>query len=153
MDPNYNQQGYPNYQQQAYPNPQYPNYPPQQGYAPPQVQISPEQLRLQTEAWDSARRLHAGGTHPATIYDILVQKGVDPVAAQRIVQSATLVPAANYKSEAGRDMLIGGLWIIGGVVITVGTYMAVSESGGHYLITYGPIVYGLIRFFKGVAKL
>lgn len=153
MDPNYNQQGYPNYPQQGYPNPQYQNYPQQQGQNPLPPPASPEQQRLQTEAWESARRLHAGGTHPATIYDILVQKGVDPVAAQRIVQSATSVPATNNKSEAGRDMLIGGLWIVGGLVITIGSYMAVSDGGGRYLITYGPIIYGVIRFFKGVAKL
>jgi hypothetical protein len=49
-------------------------------------------------------------------------------------------------------MLIGGLWIAGGLILTIGSYMAVSESGGHYFITYGPIIYGVIRFFRGVSK-
>lgn len=156
MDPNFPANG--NYPPQQ--NPYAPNFnaPPQaqQPYnAPPPAQpvYGPDQLRLQNEGWNTARNMHAGGIHPATIYDVLVKKGIDPPAAQRIVQSATSVPASSGKSEAGKDMLIGGGLIVLGLAITIGTYAAASDGGGYYLISYGPIIYGVIHFFKGVAKL
>jgi hypothetical protein len=53
----------------------------------------------------------------------------------------------------GADMAIGALICIVGIVITAGSYMAASGSsgGGRYVIAWGAIVFGAIRFFKGMA--
>lgn len=132
-----------------------PQAPPQYGYPPHDPQNDPNYQRLKSEAWQTARNMHEGGIPQATIYDVLMKKGLDPATAQQTVLSAMSYPAANRKGEAGKDMLIGGILIVVGIVITVATYSAASSSssGGHYLIAYGPVIYGVIRFFKGVSKL
>ncbi|HET6990977.1 MAG TPA: hypothetical protein VFJ43_06620 [Bacteroidia bacterium] len=110
-----------------------------------------DQQKLIAEATQTASTLKSSGVSDATIYDILVKKGVDPSTAEQITRNT--IPAKTVeKSEGRNDMIIGGLWIAGGLILTIGSYMAVSESGGHYFITYGPIIYGVIRFFRGVAK-
>jgi hypothetical protein len=50
-------------------------------------------------------------------------------------------------------MLIGAALCIAGIGITAFTYSLVSESGGTYLILWGPAVYGAIRFFRGLVRL
>lgn len=112
----------------------------------------PTQQQLD-EAWETATSMVGSGILPQTIYEILTEKGIPPQTAQHLVQKALheTDPATGIASTGGRDMLIGGLWIAGGLVITIGTY-AMASNGGTYFITYGPIIYGVIRFFKGVAK-
>lgn len=97
-------------------------------------------------------RMKAAGVSNAVIYDMLIKKGVEHTVATKIID--TIGPAGKEEKKEGRnDMIIGGLWFAGGLILTIGSYMMVSESGGRYLITYGPIIYGVIRFFKGVAKM
>jgi len=55
-------------------------------------------------------------------------------------------------SRAKRDMVIGALFAIGGIVITAVTYQSAADSasGGTYIVAYGPIIFGVITFFKGL---
>ena len=49
------------------------------------------------------------------------------------------------------QMLVGGGLILLGVVITAVTHdAAVRSGGGTYVVAYGPIVFGVIRFFQGL---
>ena len=134
--------------------PQQSNTQPAQPAQPANTQppAPPTQQQLD-EAWDTATSMVGSGISPQTIYEILTEKGIPPQTAQHLVQKALREtdPTTGEASTGGRDMLIGGLWIAGGLVITIGTY-AMASNGGTYFITYGPIIYGVIRFFKGVAK-
>jgi hypothetical protein len=56
----------------------------------------------------------------------------------------------NIAAEGARNMLVGALWCIGGVVVTAATYSAVKESGGTYIVAWGAILFGGIQFFRGV---
>jgi hypothetical protein len=56
------------------------------------------------------------------------------------------------KESANTDMLFGALWCIGGIIVTVGTYSAAS-NGGFYVIAWGAIVFGAIKFIKGLINL
>jgi hypothetical protein len=162
QQPHYQQPNYQQYPQQPnypqYPPPPYPQYPqapPPNYYAYPHDPAQAnayEQQRLYDEGLRTAATLRESGISNAAIYDVLVKKGLTPVMAQVIINSG-LTTVKSVRSVAQRDMLFGGLWLLGGIIITVGTYVAASGSGGFYFITYGPIIYGLIRFFKGVAKM
>ena len=53
------------------------------------------------------------------------------------------------RSAATRQMAIGGVIALIGIVVTVGTYAAASD-GGHYFVAYGPAIIGVITFVKGL---
>src|SRR5262249_52964079 len=51
-------------------------------------------------------------------------------------------------------MIVGAILAIIGIAITAATYnSAASRGGGTYFIAYGPIVVGVINFFKGLFTL
>lgn len=51
-----------------------------------------------------------------------------------------------------RAMLIGGGMCVLGIVITVGTLLwaSMGSGGGHFVITYGFVIFGGINFFRGL---
>ena len=50
-------------------------------------------------------------------------------------------------------MLHGGFWCLGGILVTVFSYIgaANSRSGGTYIIAWGAIVFGAIYFLQGLS--
>lgn len=50
-----------------------------------------------------------------------------------------------------RNMVVGGLWCGGGLVVTLYTYAAVS-GGGTYVVAWGAILFGGIQFLKGMVQ-
>jgi hypothetical protein len=53
---------------------------------------------------------------------------------------------STLKSARKRKIIIGALWFVGGIVITIVTYsQAKSEGGGSYLIAWGAIIYGFLQ--------
>jgi hypothetical protein len=60
--------------------------------------------------------------------------------------------AAVVGKEGGRHMmLVGALWFGGGAAVTLLT-CAASANGGVYLLAWGPMIYGAIHFFRGLAQ-
>ncbi|MEO5643897.1 MAG: hypothetical protein ABIQ40_18660 [Bacteroidia bacterium] len=113
---------------------------------------TPASERTLADAIETTSSLKASGVSSAAIYEVLIKKGIDHPNAVKIIES-TLPGGQASKKEGRNDMLIGGLWIAGGLILTIGSYMMVSDKGGRYFITYGPVIYGVIRFFKGVSKM
>lgn len=64
------------------------------------------------------------------------------------IQTGTQKPPGNYE----RDLKVGALWCIGGIIVTAVTYSnaTASPSGGHYIIAWGAILFGGIQFLKGL---
>lgn len=54
------------------------------------------------------------------------------------------------KQSWNPDVVAGSIWLGIGLLITIGTYVAASDMGGHYVISFGPIVYGLYRLGKSL---
>jgi hypothetical protein len=55
------------------------------------------------------------------------------------------------RSRGHRLMVTGVVVAVLGIVITAATYSSASQSGGTYIVAYGPIVGGLVTFFRGLA--
>jgi len=54
----------------------------------------------------------------------------------------------------GKNMYYGGLaFALLGIVLTIGTYSGIINTGNHYLIAYGPVATGLILALSGKAKM
>jgi len=62
-----------------------------------------------------------------------------------------------YKEEAKRSVAVGMAWLIGGLVVTFGSYMAaVNSGGGTYVVTWGAILFGgiqAVRSFSNYVKI
>ncbi len=57
-----------------------------------------------------------------------------------------------YKDAAKRSAGAGAAWLIGGIVVTFGSYAAaVSNGGGTYVITWGAIIFGGIQAIRSFA--
>jgi TonB family protein len=54
--------------------------------------------------------------------------------------------------HAQRDIVIGGLFFFGGLIITFVTYSA-AEGGGSYVVTWGAIAFGLFQMVRGFMAL
>ena len=57
------------------------------------------------------------------------------------------------RQRARRDMTIGGVVCVIGIVITVATYAAASEAGGSYVVTWGAIAFGGFQFLRGLGEM
>ena len=104
----------------------------------------------------------------------LVDFGLDDVAAARVIekaertsaQRAQAAPApepvveeedpvlARMREDLGRsnatdDMIHGAVIFVAGILITAVTYKAAS-GGGVYVVTWGAILFGFIKFLKGL---
>lgn len=55
------------------------------------------------------------------------------------------------EAAARKDMLIGGIILVIGIAITVITHYNAS-GGGTYVVAWGAMLVGAIRFFSGMAK-
>ena len=52
-----------------------------------------------------------------------------------------------------KNVLIGGVILLIGVVVTTGNYSAISHTGGPYLIAWGAILFGGIWLVKGLSQM
>ena len=57
----------------------------------------------------------------------------------------------NDESGSG-DIALGLVLIVVGILITAVTYGSASTSGGTYIVAYGPIIVGVIKLFRGLAR-
>jgi hypothetical protein len=58
-------------------------------------------------------------------------------------EKVTAIETANH------NMLVGGLWCGGGLLVTALSY-AGSSNGGGYVFAWGAIIFGGVQFFRGL---
>jgi hypothetical protein len=62
-------------------------------------------------------------------------------------------PLSGFSDVGRRNMAIGGVVCVIGVIVTVATYAAASgPGGGRYIIAWGAIVFGAIQFLRGASQ-
>lgn len=77
------------------------------------------------------------------------QYGQPPYAAPWAGTGATAPDHSAAARAAGlKQMLIGGIVAFVGILISILTYAAASD-GGHYVVAYGPAIFGVIAFVRG----
>jgi len=76
-----------------------------------------------------------------------------PAPAVALAPAAGPTDAAKAARRAAgvKMMALGGVLCLIGIIITAATHEhARSSGGGTYIIAYGPIIVGAIRFFQGL---
>jgi hypothetical protein len=53
--------------------------------------------------------------------------------------------------ESKNALFFGAFWCIGGVLVTVVSYNEAS-GGERYIVAWGAIIYGFVKFFKGLSN-
>jgi hypothetical protein len=56
------------------------------------------------------------------------------------------------REVARKNMALGLIWCMGGILVTSLTYQAAS-GGGHYIVAWGAIIFGAIQFVRGLGQL
>jgi hypothetical protein len=89
----------------------------------------------------------------------IIEAGYKPSQADQIVQTAVRyqreqeaqaqLAARAYKAAGPRNMVIGGIICLVGIVVTVGTMAMAGQGGGRFILAWGAIVCGAIQFFRG----
>ena len=129
---------------QPYPQPGQPYPQPGQPYPQPgQPYGQPDQPYGQPD------QLYGGmpGSPPGLSYQPGQPVGVPPFQPQPASAMANVA-----RSRGIRQIVIGAVIFVIGLLITVGTYSSASSSptGGTYFVAYGPMIIGVISIIRGV---
>jgi len=98
-----------------------------------------------------AVKLAASGMSPPDIEESLVKKGLDAGSARVVVEKVMEIKRNAMRQTAEKNMLYGGLWCVGGILVTAATFSAAS-GGGSYVVAWGAIIFGAIQFLRGVSQ-
>lgn len=101
------------------------------------------------EVYDFAAGLMAKGLPDETIQSQLREQGLDTESVTTITSSLRAEFVAYQREEARKNMLHGGLWLLGGCAVT-GVTFALASDGGSYVMTWGAVIFGGFQFLKGV---
>lgn len=85
---------------------------------------------------------------------VRIEDGIGNQGEQWLLKDGKLVPFEKRqktpREAAVRNMALGGVWCGVGLIVTIGTLSAATSGGGVYVIFWGPVLYGGIRFLRGV---
>jgi len=115
-----------------------------------------------TEAsFSSAARSAPGGGDVATSSALAERGPTNPggapsgnVVRRRRSSSSNNGFRQGQRAMGLRNMLLGALFCLGGTAVTVFSYEVATSDSGHgvYLVTWGAIIFGGIRFLKGLMQ-
>lgn len=107
-----------------------------------------EQQSVQ-EVYDYAAQLMGAGKSDDTVQNELIAKGLNAESAGIVTQNMRSQFREAHKEQGISNMRTGGLWFVGGSLITGVTYYMASEQGGSYFMTWGAIIFGGFQFLQG----
>ncbi len=100
--------------------------------------------------WNYAFDEKKEGTSNEEIHKGLIERGLDEQHSTFVIKTLES-KAKEVLDEHDTDMLRGGLTCAVGLIITVWTYTS-ALNGGTYLVAWGAIIFGAIRFFRGMSN-
>ena len=85
------------------------------------------------------------------IIEGLIERGLDEPQANQML-ATTEDKLKQIIDGNDTKMLVGGLSCVIGVFVTLATYSHAKINGGIYVVAWGAILFGAIRFFKGLSE-
>jgi hypothetical protein len=87
----------------------------------------------------------------ASVVSWLVAEGIDESEAEHVVSELYKKCSETDRELGQKNILYGGLWLVGGLAVTLGSYwLAARSGGGVYLVTSGALVWGAAQLAYGV---
>ena len=101
---------------------------------------------------DVARRMQQRHAEPLGLGD--TSAPMPTPSARRGTPDADAFVLAMRRAERDarrrNDIVFGLLLLVAGLLITVVTFNSASQSGGTYIVAYGPIIVGVIKLARGL---
>jgi hypothetical protein len=85
------------------------------------------------------------------ILDGLLERGLDEDGAKKML-SETEDKVTKLINHYDTQMIIGGLIFLLGAFVTLVTYSQAKMNGGMYVVAWGAILFGALRFFKAIPQ-
>ena len=102
--------------------------------------------------YQAAANAMSRGASPAEVENHLIQSGVRAEDAKTVVNHLQAVRSDVLREAGRKEMIRGALWCVGGILVTAASYRAASR-GGTYVVAWGAIIFGAIKFFRGLARM
>lgn len=87
---------------------------------------------------------------PEEAIQILSENGLESNIAEKIINNLLLQVSDVKAGAVNTRMLVGAIFFIGGIIVTVVTYSN-AIPGGTYIVAWGAILFGAIQFFRGLS--
>jgi hypothetical protein len=91
-------------------------------------------------------------TPPDQVEAQLIASGVTAPTSRVLVGTLQATRRQVERETGRRTMLIGGLWTVGGLVITLLGQSLANERGGSYYILWGAVILGALQFVGGLRQ-
>jgi DNA-binding transcriptional regulator YhcF (GntR family) len=101
--------------------------------------------------WNYIIEKKENDTSEKEILDGLFERGLDEDSAKKML-SETEDKVTQLVSHYDTQIIIGGLSFCLGVFITLITFSQAKINGGIYVVAWGAIVFGALRFFKAIPQ-
>lgn len=98
----------------------------------------------------SALHLAFYGLLAWTAWQAAAAPAVEGAAAEGASPARAVSPAAD---DAIKDLLIGGLWAGGGLLVTLGSYLLADELDNRFMVAWGAVLYGALRAGRGMIRM
>lgn len=95
------------------------------------------------------------GKSKKDIASVLTKSGIDAQQAQAMVDAAVRNYPSAVRAGAMKQVGWGIVLFLIGLVITAGTFSMAEGggTGGFYIVSWGPMVYGAARVIRGLFRL
>ena len=108
-----------------------------------------EQLQ---QAYFSAMNQLKSKTPPDRVEAQLIASGVTAPTSHALVGTLQATRRQADWAAGKRAMMLGGLWTVGGLAITLLGQSQANERGGSYLILWGAVIIGALQFLGGLRQ-
>ncbi len=99
-----------------------------------------------------ATSLYKSGLSDTQIESQLIQKGLDLQSVGMIMKDQSALRAQATRATGERNMLVGALVFLLGIIVTVVTFAAAAGSGGRYIVAWGAVIFGAGLFVRGLQQ-
>lgn len=121
--------------------------------AEPDLGPTAEEL-TQAAAYSAAAEEISRGVEPGRVAQNLADRGVNSDTALNMVNELNRAKAQGILAVAKRNIAMGAMTCVVGIVITAWTYQtAINAGGGRYVLAWGAILFGAIQFLRGLFQL
>ncbi len=115
------------------------------------MSMEPSEEQVIQAVYKRAAALVKAGKSKEEVKMDLKSQGLDEESANVVTNNIFNLRQEAINEAGKKNMLYGALWCSGGIAVTALTYQA-AAPGGTYIVAWGAIVYGAIRFFRGLTQ-